>query len=106
MFIARFSYDLLPKDRQQAIGFIRHEVQAAMENGLVARLLVPLTRTQGSAALQFEVELIKLDQLDQFRQRGVQSERGTANWMQSFSEILQSPPIVELFRVDGAEQGS
>jgi hypothetical protein len=49
---------------------------------------VPLTRSHGGAALQSEVELSSLDQLDQFRQRGVGSSSKTADWMQSFSEIL------------------
>jgi hypothetical protein len=102
MYIARFSYDVLPVDRQQAIGFIQREVEAARTQGLNARLLVPLTRGQGGAALQFEVELTSLDQLDQFRSRGVQSGEETAEWMHAFSEILVAPPEVELLRVGEA----
>jgi hypothetical protein len=105
MYLARFSYDVLPINRQQAIGLIRREVEAARQTGLTARLLVPLTRNPGGAALQFEVELSSLDQLDQFRQRGVGSGDETANWMQSFSEILVAPPAVEILRVDNL-QGS
>jgi hypothetical protein len=63
-------------------------------------MLVPLTRSHGGAALQFEVELSSLDQLDQFRQRGVGSGAETADWMQSFNEILVAPPAVEILRVD------
>src|SRR3712207_508652 len=100
MYLARFSYDLLPVDRQRGIDFIRREVEAARQNGLNARLLVPLTRGHGGAALQFEVELASLDQLDQFRQRGVGSSQETGNWMHAFSEILVSPPGVEILRVD------
>jgi hypothetical protein len=64
MYLARFSYDLLPVDRDRAMGFIRREVEAARAEGLNARLLVPLTRGEGGAALQFEVELTSLDQLE------------------------------------------
>jgi hypothetical protein len=71
MYLARFSYDVLPINRQRAIDMIRREIEAARQTGLSARLLVPLTRSHGGAALQFEVELNCLDQLDQFRQCGV-----------------------------------
>jgi hypothetical protein len=73
MYLARFSYDVLPINRQRAIDLIRRELEATRQTGFSARLLVPLTRSHGSAALQFEVELSSLDQLDQFRQRGVGS---------------------------------
>ncbi len=102
MYLARFSYDVLPINRQSAIAFIRREVETALGNGLNARLLVPLTRGQGGAALQFEVELTSLDQLDQVRQRGGGSPEETGNWMQAFSEILTCPPGVEILRVDEA----
>jgi hypothetical protein len=46
-----------------AIEFIHREVEVARRDGLQARLLVPLTRGHGGAALQFEVELSNLDQL-------------------------------------------
>jgi hypothetical protein len=91
MYLARFSYDALPIHRQRAIDFIRREVEAAHQTGLSARLLVPLTRSHCGAALQFEVELTTLDELDQFRQRGVGSGSETASWMHSFSEILVAP---------------
>ncbi|MGL4967041.1 MAG: hypothetical protein ACRC67_37825 [Inquilinus sp.] len=100
MYIARFSYDVLPINRRRAIDFINREVEAARRNQLNARLLVPLTRGQGGTALQFEVELTSLDQFDQFRERGVESGEETGNWMHAFSEILISPPQVELLRVD------
>ena len=100
MYLVRFSYDVLPVDRQRAIGFIRHEMEAAGKNGLNARLLVPLTRGMGDPALQFEVELTNLDQLDQFRNRGVGSSEETGDWMHAFSEILLSPPGVEILRVE------
>jgi hypothetical protein len=100
MYIARFSYSVLPINRQRAIDFIRREVEAAHRNQLNARLLVPLTRGQGGAALQFEVELTNLDQFDQFRERGIDSNEETGKWMHEFSEILSSPPEVELLRVD------
>lgn len=104
MYLARFSYDILPVNRQRAIEFIKREVGAARANGLNARLLVPLTRGHGGAALQFEVELTNLDQLDQFRHRSVGSNQETDSWMHSFSEILLSPPGVAILRV--VETGS
>ena len=99
MYLARFSYDVLPVDRQRAMDFIRREVEAAEKAGLKARLLVPLTRGQGGAALQFEVELTSLDQLEGLRQRGDGKQAG--EWMHAFSEILTAPPTVEILRVDG-----
>jgi hypothetical protein len=99
MYIARFSYSVLPVNRERAIEFIRREVEAAHQSQLQARLLVPLTRGPGGAALQFEVELENLDQLEQFRERGVRSDTETGKWMHAFSEILLEPPEVELLRV-------
>jgi hypothetical protein len=99
MYIARFSYDVLPVNRQAAIGFIRREVEAARSTGLNARLLVPLARGHGGAALQFEVEMNDLGQLDQFRHRGVGSDEEVHDWMHAFSEILLAPPSVEILRV-------
>ena len=94
MYIARFSYDVRPADRQQALDFIRQELKAARDSGLNGRVLVPLTRGHVSgAALQFEVELANLDQLDQFRNRGSGSSEDTHN-----SKILTVPPCVEILR--------
>lgn len=101
MYLARFSYDVLPVNRQRAIGFIRREVEVARSGGLKARLLVPLTRGQGGAALQFEVELASLDQFDRLRQHGDGSAEETETWMRAFSEVLTGPPGVEILRVDG-----
>ena len=101
MYVARFSYDVLPVNRQQALDFIRRELQAAQQSGLTARILVPLTGGQGGgAALQFEVELANLDQLDQFRNRGVGSSEDTGHWMHDFSKILTAPPSVEILRAE------
>jgi hypothetical protein len=102
MYIARFSYAVLPVNRDRAMEFIRREVEAAQAKQLTARLLVPLTRGPGGAALQFEVELPSLDQFDTFRERGIESGKETGEWMHEFSEILVSPPEVELLRVDDA----
>ncbi len=99
MFLARFSYDVLPANRNRAVELIRREVEAARSKGLNARLLVPLTRGEGGAALQFEVELKQLEELDQFRHRGVGSTEETGNWIHSFSEVLLAPPQVEILRV-------
>jgi hypothetical protein len=99
MYLARFSYNLLPVDRDRAVEFIRREVEAAQRDGLSARLLVPITRGEGGAALQFEVELTSLDQLEGLRhQSGPAGDAG--DWMRAFSEILRSPPGVEILRVD------
>jgi hypothetical protein len=101
MYLARFCYDVQPVNRQRAIDFIRREVEAARKNSLEARLLVPLTRGHGDhAALQFEVELKDLDQLEQFRNRGVGSSAETGDWMRAFSEILTRPPCVEILRFE------
>ena len=104
MYLARFSYDVAPVNRQRAIEFIHREIEAARGIGLDARMLVPLTRGHsGGAALQFEVELTNLDQLDQFRNRGVGSTEETGNWMHAFSEILTAPPCVEILRIEEAK---
>jgi hypothetical protein len=101
MYIARFSYDVMPASRQQALDFIRRELRAARDSGLNGRILVPLTRGPGGGpALQFEVELASLDQLDQFRNRGAGSSEDTGNWMREFSKILASPPCVEILRAE------
>jgi hypothetical protein len=104
MYLARFSYDVLPINPQRAIEFIKREVEAAYGKDLDARLLVPLTRGHGEgAALQFEVELTDLDQLDQFRSEGLGSAQETGNWMYAFSEVLAAPPCVEILRFEGAK---
>jgi hypothetical protein len=100
MYLARFSYQILPVNRHRALQLISREVAAARRKGLNARLLVPLTRGAGAAALQFEVELRKLDDLEQFRHRGVGPKGATASWMHAFSKILVAPPEVEIFRVE------
>lgn len=100
MYIARFSYSVLPVNRQRAIDFIHREVTAAQRKQLKARLLVPLTRGHAGPALQFEVELATLDAFEQFRERGVDSDEETGKWMHAFSEILLCPPEVELLRIE------
>jgi len=87
-------------NRHRALELIHREVEAARKSGLNARLLVPLTRAPGGPALQFEVELKKLEQLDQLRHR-VGSAKETGSWMHKFSEILTAPPAVEILRVEG-----
>ena len=99
MYLARFSYDIAPVNRQQAIDFIRREVKSARDRGLHARLLVPLTRQHGGPALQFEIQLTDLDQLESFRHRGVGSDKETGDWMHAFSKVLLAPPAVEILRV-------
>ena len=92
MFIARFSYDILPADRDQATALIKREVASAQERGLTARLLIPLTRAPGGPALQYELEVESLDLLDEFRSRGMGSDEATNNWMHEFSPLLTAPP--------------
>ncbi|HZN26948.1 MAG TPA: hypothetical protein VFB75_22175 [Burkholderiales bacterium] len=104
MYIARFSYSVLPINRERAIEFIHREVEAAAGKQMKARLLVPLTRGHGGAALQFEVELRNLDQFEQFRERGIESDQETGQWMHGFSEILLCPPEVELLRIEERQQ--
>lgn len=101
MYLARFSYDVMPANREDAMGFIRREVEAAGKRGLKGRLLVPLTRGPDGAALQYEVEMASLDQFEQLRQHGSGNSEETAGWMRAFSQILLKPPEVELLRVDG-----
>lgn len=100
MYLARFSYDVLPVNREGALAYVRREVEAARDRGFNARLLVPLTRPPGGPALQFEIELQSLDELETFRHRGVGSGAETADWMHAFSEILLAPPAVDILRVD------
>ena len=56
MYLARFCYDVAPTNRERALDCIRQEAEAARKRGLTARVLVPLTRAHGGAALQFEIE--------------------------------------------------
>ena len=100
MYIARFSYSVMPSNRERAMEFIHREVEAAARKQMKARLLVPLTRGHGGAALQFEVELASLDQFEEFRERGIEGDTETGKWMHQFSEILLCPPEVELLRVE------
>jgi hypothetical protein len=100
MYLARFSYDVAPRNRERALDSIRHELEAARKNGLDARILIPLTRAHGGAALQFEVTLTTLDQLEAFRHRGAGSPKETNDWMHAFSEILLAPPAVEILRLE------
>ena len=98
MYLARFSYDVAPANRERALKSMRQELDAARKKGLDARILVPLTRAHGGPALQFEVALTKLDQLEDFRNRGAGSK--DRNWMHAFSEILLAPPAVEILRTE------
>lgn len=98
MYLARFSYNVLPRDREKAIVFIRREVEAARRNKLQARLLVPLTRGRHEAALQFEVELTDFDQLELLRHEGGDTDA----WMHAFSEVLLGPPEVTILKVSEA----
>ena len=101
-----FLTNFWPVNRPRALDFIRREVAAARSGGLNARLLVPLTRGRGDgAALQFEVELTSLDQLDQFRSGGIGSREETGDWMHAFSEVLTAPPCVEILHVDDDKTG-
>jgi hypothetical protein len=105
MYLARFSYDVLPANRERALDLVRREVEACRRDGRDARLLVPLTRAHGGAALQFEVELDGLDQLERVRHGGGPGE-DVGDLMHAFSEILLAPPAVEILRVDVAPPAS
>jgi hypothetical protein len=99
MYIARFSYSVLPVNRDRAIALIEREVKAARDNKLTARMLVPLTRGRDGAALQFEIEVPSLDRFENFRENGLGSQDATGDWMHAFSEVLTCPPEVELLRI-------
>jgi hypothetical protein len=102
MYLARFSYDVLPANRERALDLVRREVEACRRDGRNARLLVPLTRAHGGAALQFEVELDGLDQLERVRHGDGDPGEDIGGLMRAFSEILLAPPAVEILRVDEA----
>lgn len=98
-YVARFSYDVRPIHREKALELIAREAQAAIQQGRTARLLVPVTRAHGCAALQFEIELDSLDDLERFRQKGVENKGSTSAFMREFDQILEAPPSVEILRV-------
>jgi hypothetical protein len=100
MYLARFSYDVAPANRDRALESMHQELESARKKGLDARILIPLTRAHGGPALQFEVALTSLDQLEEFRQRSAGSPNEASNWMRAFSEILLAPPAVEILRVE------
>ena len=99
MYVARFSYSIKPLDRERALELLAKEVEAAQGQGLEARLLVPLTRPPGGAALQYELILPDLAAFEAFREQGVGGEAGTRAWLRDLSAILLEPPAVELLRV-------
>ncbi|MEA2515183.1 MAG: hypothetical protein QOF33_1938 [Thermomicrobiales bacterium] len=101
MYVARFSYAIRPVDRDRALHLLGQEVEAARKQGLEARLLVPLTRASGGAALQYEVTVPNLDAFEAFREQGVGGEAGTRSWARELSELLLEPPAVELLRISG-----
>src|ERR1700704_5523903 len=78
MYLACFSYDVAPANRERALQSMHHELDAARKKGLEARILIPLTRAHGGPALQFEVTLTSLDQLEEFRHRGAGSRDETS----------------------------
>ena len=102
MYLARFSYAIRPIDRDKALDLLRHQVEAARDSGLQARLLIPLTRASGGAALQVEVLLPTLEVFDVFREEGVGGEAGTRNWARDLSDLLLEPPAVELLRISAS----
>ena len=101
MFVIRFSYFLMPANRNKAIEMIRQEVEAAKAKGIESRLLIPLSRGRGGAALEYEIEVSQLDALEEFRHKAIgESEEITHGWMREFSDFLSEPPVVNLFRRD------
>jgi hypothetical protein len=105
MYVARFSYRIKPIDRERALALLSREVSAANEQGLQTRLLVPLTRPPGGAALQYEIAVDSLDAIEQFREQGVGGEADTRAWLHELSSILLEPPTVELLRITGGSAG-
>jgi hypothetical protein len=104
MYIARFCYDFAPKDRERALECIQREVDGAAALGLNARLLIPMTRPPGGAAVEFEVALENLDQLETLRHQGVRkSEQATGKWAHTLASIISHPPEVQIYRVAAAE---
>jgi hypothetical protein len=99
MYVARFSYHIKPIDREQALGLLRREVAAAREQGMAARLLVPLTRPPGGAALQYEIVVENLDAVETFREQGLGGEAAVRAWLHELSALLLEPPAVELLRI-------
>jgi hypothetical protein len=102
MYVARFSYAIRPVDRDQVLSLLHQQVEAAGASGLAARLLVPLTRASGGAALQVEILVASLDAFETFREAGVGGEDGTRSWARDLSELLLEPPAVELLRISAA----
>ena len=54
MYLARFSYDIAPANRERALKSMRQELDAPRKKGLDARILIPLTRAHGGPALRLE----------------------------------------------------
>ena len=106
MYVARFSYAIRPVDRDRALEVLRRQVEAAQGSGLQARLLVPLTRASGGAALQVELVMPTLETFDTFREEGVGGEEGTRTWARELSELLLEPPAVELLRISASTVSS
>ena len=107
MYLVRFCYDVKPADRNRVIELIRAEVEAARARNLTARMLVPLTRGAGDAALEYHVELPRLDALEDFRERAIDASRErTHEWMRSLSDLLIVPPTVMIYRIDGQADGA
>lgn len=102
MYVARFSYSIKPVDRERALALLAREVDAARQQGMETRLLVPLTRPPGGAALQYEVVFDSLDAFETFRERGMGGEDETRAWLRDLSEVLLEPPTVELLRIAGS----
>lgn len=101
MYLARFSYSISPADRDRAIDLLQQEVAAAREQDMEARLLVPMTRPPGGAALQYEIVLPNLQAFESFRDHGMGGEEETRSWLRELSEILREPPSVEVLRIAG-----
>jgi hypothetical protein len=106
MYVARFSYNIKPIDREQALDLLKREVEAAREQGMAARLLVPLTRPPGGAALQYEIVVDSLDAVETFREHGLGGEAAMRAWLHELSALLLEPPAVELLRIAEGSRGT
>lgn len=106
MYVVRFSYTIKPVDRDHVLELLAQAVTAAQGQGLDARLLIPVTRAAGGAALVVEVVLPTLDQLEAYREHGLGSTDRTRAWLRELSDRLLEPPTVELLRIAGAQQAN
>ena len=104
MYLARFSYDVLPGEPpgRDRLHFRGVEVKAAATEGLkrtVACADDPATWRRCQLSSSSSSWRASTSLTDFPRARRVGSDEETAKWMRAFSEILTAPPVVEILRV-------